>query len=256
MNHFEQALKEVGIEELRGCDLSVLQVNVGLVCNQRCSHCHLDAGPARNESMTWRTMELVLRAAQGACCRLVDITGGAPELNPAFRRFVETLAANGLSTQVRTNLSVLLEPGMEDLPEFFAEFGVTVVGSLPCYLEENVDAQRGDGAHEKSIEAVRRLNRAGFGVKPHLALNLVYNPAGPILPPNRATLEDDYRRALKARFGIVFTNLPTIANMPIGRFLDIFRGRSSEDAAVAWRRVALFAAGRRRPGPPHVERIR
>jgi radical SAM/Cys-rich protein len=148
----------------------------------------------------------------------VDLTGGAPELNPHFRRFVGALCHEGHTVQVRTNLTVLQEPGMEEMPEFFRENWVHLVASLPCYLKENVCAQRGERVYEKSIAAIRRLNALGYGFHPDLPLNLVYNPGGPFLPPPQSALEEDYRQELGNRFGITFTRLLTITNMPLGRF--------------------------------------
>jgi radical SAM/Cys-rich protein len=163
-------------------------------------------------------MELVLNAVATANCRLVDLTGGAPELNPHFQRFVAALRKRDLSVQVRTNLTVLLEPGMEGITDFLQEHQVQLVASMPCYLEENVRAQRGIGVYEKSIDAIRQLNILGYGSNPALPLNLVYNPGGPFLPPLQNGLEEDYRRELSSRFGIIFTHLLTITNMPLGRF--------------------------------------
>lgn len=163
-------------------------------------------------------MMLVLEAAKRSHCRLVDLTGGAPELNPYFSRFIKTLRQEGYQVQVRTNLTALREPGMEEMPAFFKEYQIKLVASLPCYLEENVCAQRGKGAYEKSIAAIKRLNALGYGSNPELPLNLVYNPGGPFLPPPQSVLEEDYRRELWGRFGINFTHLLTITNMPLGRF--------------------------------------
>jgi radical SAM/Cys-rich protein len=149
---------------------------------------------------------------------MIDITGGAPELNPHLRRFIENLHHHGQTIQVRTNFTVMLETGFEDMPLFYRDHGVQLVGSMPCYLEENVRAQRGPGIYEKSVEVIRRLNGLGYGKTPERVLNLVYNPGGPFLPPHQSTLEADYRREMDARFGITFTRLLTIANMPLGRF--------------------------------------
>jgi len=159
---------------------------------------------------------------------MVDLTGGAPELNPDFRRFIRELRKRDHQVQVRTNLTAMLEQGLEDLPLFLSEHRVQLVASLPCYLEENVRAQRGQGAYEKSIEAIRRLNALGYGTESGPILNLVYNPGGAFLPPDQAKLESDYRRELSRRFGIIFSRLLTITNMPIGRFWTILR-RSHED---------------------------
>ncbi|GAB4262293.1 MAG: arsenosugar biosynthesis radical SAM protein ArsS [Deferrisomatales bacterium] len=219
MNRFEQKIRPLEPEGLHGAEIRLLQVNLGFRCNLKCRHCHVEASADRPEQMTWSTMEHVLAAAAqvGEC--LVDLTGGAPELNPHFRRLVAALSRAGHPVQVRTNLAVFFEPGMEDLPAFYREHRVAIVASLPCYLEENVRSQRGEGVYERAVEAIRALNRLGYGRDPELALNLVYNPGGPFLPPDQAALESDYRRELGARFGIAFHRLHTITNMPIGRFL-------------------------------------
>jgi len=218
MNDFEKRIAEVSSEGLHSLKVKTLQVNVGLRCNQQCNHCHLEASPQRKEMMEWPTMELVLEAARGVRCQLVDLTGGAPELSPSFRRFIVALRQAGLSVQVRTNLTVLLEPEMNTMPEFLRDHRVQLVASMPCYLEENVRAQRGTGVYEKSIQAIKRLNGLGYGHESSLPLNLVYNPGGPFLPPPQHALEEDYRRELGKRFGIRFTHLLAIANMPLGRF--------------------------------------
>jgi len=218
MNDFEKQIAGIVGGSLRGLSIDTLQVNLGLLCNQQCNHCHLEASPQRVEMMDWPTMQKVLDAAHESQCQLVDLTGGAPELNPHFRHFVTALRHQGHAVQVRTNLTVLLEPGLEDLSYFFRDQQVGLVASLPCYLEENVCSQRGKGVYEKSIMVVRQLNALGYGLEPNLPLNLVYNPGGPFLPPSQSTLEDDYRRELGARFGIAFSHLFTITNVPLGRF--------------------------------------
>jgi radical SAM/Cys-rich protein len=218
MNDFEKQISETTGNSLRSLKIETLQVNLGLRCNQQCMHCHLEASVHRTEMMEWPTMQLVLQAARSAGCHLVDLTGGAPEMNLHFRKFVTALRQEGHRVQVRTNLTVLLEPGLEDLAEFLWEHQVQLVASLPCYLEENVQAQRGVGVYEKSIAAIKRLNALGYGSESGLGLNLVYNPGGPFLPPPQKVLEEDYRRELGARFGISFTRLLTITNMPLGRF--------------------------------------
>ncbi len=220
MNEFEKRITEATDTGLHSVDIETIQVNVGLKCNQACVHCHVESSPLRTEMMDWPTMELIIEAARRVRARLVDITGGAPELNPHLRRFIATLREHGHTVQVRTNLTVLLLPEQETMPEFFRDHQVHLVASLPCYLEENVRRQRGNGVYEKSIEAIKRLNALGYGQDPALPLNLVYNPIGPFLPPDQAKLEADYRRELWDRFGIVFTRLLTITNMPIGRFQD------------------------------------
>jgi radical SAM/Cys-rich protein len=228
MNDFEKGIAG----GLYSMQIDTLQVNLGLRCNQQCNHCHLEASPQRPEMMEWPVMELVLEAVRSSRCRLVDLTGGAPELNPHFRRFVTDLRRTGCTVQVRTNLTVLLEPGMEGLPEFFREHEAHLVASMPCYLEENVSAQRGKGVYEKSIAVIRRLNALGYGVEPSLPLNLVYNPGGAFLPPLQVALEEDYRRELGNRFGIAFTRLLTITNMPLGRFRAYLSRQSLETSYI------------------------
>lgn len=223
MNEFDRRVLDSTGTTLHGDKISIVQVNVGLVCNQQCAHCHLSAAPARTEQMEWATMEQVLAVAKEIGCDLLDITGGAPEINPRFRRFVEKATDDGLPVQVRTNLTILLEPGQEDTAEFLAGRKVGLVASMPCYLEENVDRQRGEGVYQRSIRAIKRLNALGYGGDPGPPLDLVYNPAGPQLPPSQANLEKDYRRELSERFDITFTKLLTITNMPIGRFMGELR---------------------------------
>ena len=218
---FARTLSSHGLGPLRSEGISVLQVNVGKLCNQTCRHCHVDAGPDRREVMSRETMRACLDLAARAKIPTVDITGGAPELNPHFRWLAAEARGLGAHVIDRCNLTVLLTPGQEDLPEFLAEHHVEVVASLPCYLAENTDAQRGEGVYDRSIEALRRLNRVGYG-RPGtgLTLTLVFNPVGPKLPPAQAGLEAAYRRELSARHGVEFTRLFTITNMPISRFLE------------------------------------
>ncbi len=199
--------------------VSTLQVNLGYRCNQSCQHCHVNAGPNRTEAMSPQTIDQVLALARAWRVSTLDLTGGAPELNPEFRRLVRAARAEGIHVIDRCNLTILFEQGQEDLAGFLAENDVEITASLPCYLEENVDAQRGKGVFERSIRALRDLNALGYG-QPGGArvLNLVYNPQGPSLPPAQAALEEDYRRFLGERFGVVFTRLYTLANMPIQRF--------------------------------------
>lgn len=168
--------------------------------------------------MDWQLMGMIIEVIENFQCRHVDLTGGAPEINPFFRRFVKSLRDKGCIVQTRTNLTILLEPSMEDLPGFFKEHQVQLVASLPCYTKENVCAQRGQGVFEKSIEAILRLNKLGYGLKSNLPLNLVYNPGGPFLPSPQLILEEDYRKELAECFGISFTRLLTLTNMPLGRF--------------------------------------
>ncbi len=199
--------------------LSTLQVNLGYVCNQTCQHCHVNAGPNRTESMDGETVDAVIDALRATRAQTLDLTGGAPELNPHFRRLVREARALGVRVIDRCNLTVLSEPGQEDLADFLAAHRVEVVASLPCYLEDNVDAQRGRGVYAASVRGLRTLNALGYGAGDGtLVLNLVYNPLGPSLPPPQAALEADYRRMLGERFGIRFDRLLTLANMPIQRF--------------------------------------
>ncbi|NIO16496.1 MAG: radical SAM/Cys-rich domain protein [Deltaproteobacteria bacterium] len=218
-NAFEKRIAAVTGGGLTSKNITIIQVNLGLLCNQECSHCHLHSSPVRREVMSWSTMRLVIDAVKKTSPSLVDITGGAPELNPHFERFVDELDSMKTGVQVRTNLTVMFEEGKKDLPDFFRANGIHLVASLPCYLEENVDTQRGRGSYGKSIEALLRLNDIGYGIDPDLPLNLVYNPGGPFLPPPQETLEEDYRKELGERYGIKFTSLLTITNMPIGRYL-------------------------------------
>jgi radical SAM/Cys-rich protein len=197
-------------------DITVVQANVGLRCNNSCVHCHLEAGPARTEMMDWDTMEAVANIARQTKPELVDITGGSPELNPLLKQFVMTLRAAGQDVQVRTNLTVISESRMDNMVEFYRDNDVKLVASLPCYTKVNVDAQRGSGVYERSIEALKRLNDAGYGSE--LKLDLVYNPGGAFLPGEQASLESDYRDNLQRDHGVVFSNLRTITNMPLGRF--------------------------------------
>ncbi len=217
---FEEKLVQIGGSPLVASGVETLQVNVGKLCNQTCRHCHVDAGPTRTEIMTRETAEQVVEILRKHNLPNVDITGGAPELNPNFEYLVRESRALGRRVIDRSNLTVFFVEGRAHLPEFLRDQQVEITASLPCYLEQNVDSQRGKGAYAKSIEALQRLNRLGYG-KPEtgLVLNLVYNPLGPSLPPPQKQLEDDYRRELGARFGIVFNHLFTIANMPISRFL-------------------------------------
>ena len=228
MNEFERQIEVISGGGLHSLNIETLQVNLGLLCNQQCAHCHLEASPQRDEIMGWDVMELILEAARSAGCQLVDLTGGAPELNPHFRYFVEALRREGHQVKVRTNLTVLLKPGMEELPEFFRDHQVQLVASLPCYLEENVCAQRGKGVYERSVAAIKRLNALGYGSHPELPLYLVYNPGGPFLPPPQSALEEDYRRELGQHFNITFTHLLTITNMPLGRFRTELIGKKGE----------------------------
>jgi radical SAM/Cys-rich protein len=204
---------------IRRRSVETLQVNVGYVCNQTCLHCHVNAGPTRTESMTRETIDQVLAYLAASGATVLDVTGGAPELNPHFRYLVQGARARGAKVIDRCNLTILFEPGHEDLAAFLAAERVEIIASLPCYTEELVDRQRGKGVYEKSVRAIRLLNELGYGrAGSGLELHLVYNPQGPSLPPPQDKLEADYKRVLGEHFGIVFNRLFTIANMPIQRF--------------------------------------
>ena len=219
-----------GLAPLRSASaVTTLQINMGKLCNQACRHCHVDAGPKRTELMDRRTAERCMALVEAtSTVDTVDITGGAPELNPHFRYLVQRSRELGRTVMDRCNLTILLEPGHEDLAEFLAAHQVHVVASLPCYSLANVDGQRGKGVFDGSIEGLRRLNALGYGRG--LPLDLVYNPGGPFLPPSQAELELAYKRELFDQFGIVFDNLLTMANLPIARFAhDLERDGKLED---------------------------
>jgi radical SAM/Cys-rich protein len=220
--NFPSTLARHGFDRLRRSVVETLQINVGKVCNQACHHCHVEAGPKRTESMTGETAERVLELLRNTPeVRTVDITGGAPELNPNFRRLVEESCGLGKKVIDRCNLTILLEPAFEDLPNFLAAEGVEIIASLPCYTPENVDKQRGKGVFERSIRALQLLNRLGYGLPDSaLRLNLVFNPGGASLPPPQDALELDYKKHLREQFGIEFHRLFTITNMPMRRFSD------------------------------------
>ncbi|KAB7627593.1 arsenosugar biosynthesis radical SAM (seleno)protein ArsS [Alkalilimnicola sp. S0819] len=212
-------LRDTDFPRLRRGALETLQMNLGYRCNQACLHCHVNAGPSRKEAMDLETMELALEVSRRRGVRTLDLTGGAPELNVHFRELVRRARKQGIHVIDRCNLTVLSEPGQEDLAEFLAEHDVEVIASMPCYSADNVDSQRGDGVFQRSIAGLRQLNALGYGVEGSgRALNLVYNPLGPTLPPGQEALQADYKRELRARFGVVFTGLFTLANMPIQRF--------------------------------------
>ena len=216
--------------------VSTVQANLGYRCNQTCQHCHVNAGPHREEVMDRDTLTLLMRFVRASGARVLDLTGGAPELNPGFRDLVAEARAAGLEVIDRCNLTVLEEPGQEDLAEFLAAHQVHVVASLPCYLEDNVDRQRGKGVFETSLRALARLNSLGYGTA--LALDLVFNPQGPSLPPPQQALERDYREMLGGRYGIVFTRLLTLANMPIQRFGSMLASQGRFDEYMALLREA------------------
>ena len=226
MNRFAQALSRHGLT-LRRAPLHTLQINVGRKCNQACRHCHVDAAPWRTEMMDAPTAQRVADWIRAHRPAVVDLTGGAPELSEHFRFLVETARACGCHVIDRNNLTIIETAAFGWLPEFLAANAVEVIASLPCYLAENVDAQRGDGVFAKSLRALRKLNALGYGTR--LPLNVVFNPLGPTLPPPQAELEADYKTELRARFGIEFTGLFTITNQPIARFAEDLRARGEWD---------------------------
>jgi len=238
---FAATLAGHGLGELRRGAVTTLQVNVGKLCNMACHHCHVEAGPLRTEIMGLDVAQRVLELVRAnPRIELVDLTGGAPELNPHFRWLVSEIRALGRRVIDRCNLTVLFEPGQEDTAAFLAEQGVEVVASLPCYSAENVTKQRGKGAFDKSIEGLLQLNALGYG-RPGsgLVLDLVYNPVGATLPPAQANLERRYREELAAHFGIVFSRLLTITNLPISRFAHML-DRTGQAAAYQSLLVAHF----------------
>lgn len=218
MNAFHATITSVLPEGLTSDRIDTVQINLGRYCNLACKHCHLECSPHSKEMMSWETMQGVLAAIHGHAFRMVDVTGGSPDLHPHFRKFIEKLIDCGQTVQVRTNLVSLTESTVRGIAEFLRERGVSLVGSLPCYLEENVNEQRGSGTFTRSIEAIRMLNDLGYGRGGGLSLNLVHNPIGPFLPGEQSDLEEAYRYELMHRFGITFDRLLVLTNMPIGRF--------------------------------------
>ena len=212
-------LEKIGFPALSRVDVSVLQVNLGYLCNQQCLHCHVNAGPNRTEIMSEDNIQVIIKYLDANPVEMLDLTGGAPELNPFFRELVKEARARNVVVMDRCNLTVLSEPGQDGLADFLAENKVQVTASLPCYQQENVDGQRGKGVFERSISGLKELNALDYGEEGSgLELNLVYNPTGPFLPPPQAGLEADFKKQLFEEHGIVFTHLLTLANMPIQRF--------------------------------------
>ncbi|MBI4624520.1 MAG: arsenosugar biosynthesis radical SAM protein ArsS [Verrucomicrobia bacterium] len=234
MNAFDARLHSHGLR-LHRTRPRVLQINVGKLCNLTCVHCHVNAGPGRKEIMTHETVNRILAWQERARIPIVDLTGGAPEMLPNFRYFVDRLRSMPAVETIidRCNLTILLQPGYEDLPEFLARHRVEIVASMPCYSPENVNAQRGEGVFEASIAALRRLNAIGYGVNPALPLHLVFNPNGAKLPGPQDELEADYKSELRAHFGIEFNRLYTITNLPVSRFASWLRHNGKYEEYLA-----------------------
>lgn len=225
-----QKLEHTHFPALSRGSLEILQVNLGYLCNQECEHCHVNAGPKRKEIMERATVDHVLDYLRSAKVTTLDLTGGAPEMNPYFRELVHTAHKLGVRVIDRCNLTILEESGYEDLPQFLAAHHVEIIASLPCYLEENVDQQRGNGVFQASMRVLQQLNQLGYGQPDSgLTLNLVYNPIGPHLPPPQAPLEKEYKEQLFARYGIVFNHLLTITNMPVQRFRALLKKNGQLD---------------------------
>ena len=214
--------------------IETVQVNLGYKCNQSCLHCHVNASPDRKETMSKNTMNQVRAFIKQVGAKTVDLTGGAPELNPHFRDFVRHLRDDDISIIDRCNLTILGEPDQSDLAQFLADQKITVIASLPCYTEDNVDAQRGDGVFQRSIQGLQMLNELGYGQdESGLALNLVYNPTGPFLPPPQNTLQTEYKEHLWKNYGVIFNSLLTITNMPIKRFGSTLVSRKQFDTYMS-----------------------
>jgi len=243
---FYKVLNEHGMS-LKHDRPTELQINLGKLCNLACHHCHVDAGPKRTEIMTWETMQKVLSWAKEAKIERVDLTGGAPEMIPHFREFCAAFIEMGVTITSRCNITVLFEKGQEDTAQWYANNKIRLVCSLPCYTEDNVDAQRGKGVFDKSIAGLQLLNSLGYGIDKELSLDLVYNPLGAFLPPEQKGLEQDYREMLDKNFGIVFSNLLAITNIPINRFAHALRRdgelddyQSNVGYSIKWRKATLF----------------
>lgn len=223
---FVDKMKSVNLFPLKPKLLEILQINVGYICNMECTHCHVDSSPRRTEVTPKDVLEKCLEVIDNtASIHTVDLTGGAPEMNPHFLWFIEELRKRNIETIVRSNLTILVEGKFKAYPELLAKHGVTIISSLPCYTEENTDSQRGDGTFVKSIKALKILNKLGYGINPNLKLHLVYNPLGASIAPSQAKLEMDYKRELKENFDIEFNSLYTITNLPVSRFLEYLESK-------------------------------
>ena len=232
---FEQYIAPLGFAPLQPVGIDILQVNLGKMCNQTCAHCHVDAGPDRREIMTREILQVCLEAIDKADIKIADLTGGAPELNPNFRWFVEQLSRRRVKIMVRCNLTIILaNPQFRDLPEFFKLHNVEIISSLPHFSRVRTDAQRGEGVFDKSIKALRMLNEVGYGQEGSgLQLNLVFNPSGAFLPPAQSSLQRDFKERLGRQYQIVFNELFAITNMPISRFLDYLIKTENYEAYMA-----------------------
>ena len=219
---FDSKMQVIDLLPLTPTNIDIIQVNVGKICNQVCKHCHVDAGPDRKEIMTRETMQQCLDAMENSCIQTVDLTGGAPEMNPDFRWFVEEIRKLGKEVIVRCNLTIITaNPKYYDLPEFYKKHNINVVSSLPYFTAKRTDAQRGDGVFEQSIQALQMLNAVGYGIDGSgLQLDLVYNPSGAFLPGDQADLQKQFKSKLKDGYGIDFNNLFAITNLPVSRFLE------------------------------------
>lgn len=232
-HNFNESLGLYSLPELKRRSLRDLQINLGYLCNQACEHCHVEAGPKRTEIMTWETMKKILHWTKQTGIKSVDLTGGAPEMNPHFKPFVKALLEQGVHVLSRCNLTILQESGYEDLADWYAKNKIQLVSSLPCYSKENVESQRGKGVYNKSISALLKLNELGYGHDDNLTLDLVYNPGGAFLPPDQKMLEQDYKNRLKQDFGIIFNQLLTITNLPIKRFAHYLKRSEQWDDYMA-----------------------
>jgi len=219
MNAFEKKISTINAYPLKSGNITTLQVNLGYRCNLRCAHCHVEASPDRKEEMSSATVDRLLDILQGnATITTVDITGGSPELNPNYKRFIKSAVDMGKKVIVRSNLAIMTEPEMEDVPEFLAKKRVKIIASLPCYTAEGVDGQRGKGTYEKAIAVLKRLNRLGYGQDgTGLEIDIMFNPAKPEIAPDQNMLESAYKSNLREMHGITFNHLIALSNMPIGR---------------------------------------
>lgn len=230
---FVDKMKAINAFPLKTKNLEILQINLGYMCNMECTHCHVDSSPRRREITPKHILQKCLDVIDATpSIKTVDLTGGAPEMNPDFKWLIEELEKRNVETIVRSNLTILVEGKFKTYPEFLAKHKVTIVSSLPCYTEENTDAQRGDGTFNRSIQALKILNELGYGRQKDLPLHLVYNPGGASIAPSQAKLEDDYKRELGDRFNIDFHNLYTITNLPVSRFLEYLEANGKTESYI------------------------